>query len=188
MIQLVKGQYGEIDISDTWISLLVSMIAPWASSRVIRQPCDVTFTFLDQQNSHNTTLWLRMIVNTTRADTADQGSIWWDTHLRHMDITAGVHDGSLDIVKNNQAALWWVLHLGPSPSLTNMTRTVTTQLWVFFSVVCCGGKTQIRFKDQYHIWVSPTRLVLLNTYGFSRAQWGQIGITCAKHPFGWPCL
>ena len=29
---MIKGQYDEIHISDTWISLLVSMMAPWASS------------------------------------------------------------------------------------------------------------------------------------------------------------
>ena len=34
---------------------------------------------------------------------------------------------------------------------------------VFFGVICCGGETQIRFKDQYHIGVSHTPLVLLNT-------------------------
>ena len=54
----------------------------------------------------------------------------------------------------------------------------------FFGVVCCGGKTQIRLQDQYHIGVSHTRLVLINTSGFIRAQWCQIGTACAKHPFG----
>ena len=54
----------------------------------------------------------------------------------------------------------------------------------FFCVFCCGGKTQIRLKDQYHIGVSHTRLVLLNTSGFSRAQRCLIGTTCAKYPFG----
>ena len=65
-----------------------------------------------------------------------------------------------------------------------LIKFISKNVPYFFGVICCGGKTQIRFKDQYHIGVSHTRLVLLNTSGLIRAQRGLIGTTCAKHPFG----
>ena len=49
------------------------------------------FTSLDQQNSHNTTLWLRgSSIYWGDWKLIKDGSIWWDTHLRHMDITEPV--------------------------------------------------------------------------------------------------
>ena len=65
-----------------------------------------------------------------------------------------------------------------------LIKFISKNVPYFFGAICCGGKTQIRFKDQYHIGVSHTRLVLLNTSGLIRAQRGLIGTTCAKHPFG----
>ena len=51
----------------------------------------------------------------------------------------------------------------------------------FLVLFFCGGKTQIRLTNQYHIGVI---LGFHTTSGFIRAQRGQIGTTCDKYPFG----
>ena len=82
--------------------------SPTLSSVIVPCQVDVRSAANQLDVSSNSEIWY---VYYSQADTADQGSIWWDTHLRHMDITAGVHDGSLVITKNHHVALWWILHL-----------------------------------------------------------------------------
>ena len=92
------------------------------------------------------------------------------------------------LIRGQAHDCWGVWH----PCQTLRTLIPLLQIWPkkihFFGVVFCGGKTQIRLKNQYLVGVSHTRLVLLHTYGCIRAERGQIGTTCAKYPFGWPCL